>query len=98
MATMTKENSVQDNTLSETHGTLQLVSFQLDKELYGIEITKVWEIILITEITRIPQTPHYVKGLINLRSTVIPVIDLRSLFGLQEGERTDESRIMVIHV
>jgi purine-binding chemotaxis protein CheW len=96
MATMTKEAMVQENSLSENHGTLQLVSFQLDKELYGIEITKVREIILITEITRIPQTPHYVKGLINLRSTVIPVIDLRSLFGLQEGEMTDESRIMVL--
>ena len=96
MATMTREAPVQDNSLSETHGTLQLVSFQLDKELYGIEITKVREIILIAEITRIPQTPSYVKGLINLRSTVIPVIDLRSLFGLQEGELTDESRIMVL--
>jgi purine-binding chemotaxis protein CheW len=96
MATMTKETPIQETTLSETHGTLQLVSFQLDKELYGIEITKVREIILITDITRIPQTPHYVKGLINLRSTVIPVIDLRSLFGLQEGAMNDESRIMVL--
>ena len=96
MATMTKETPVQESTITETHGTLQLVSFQLDKELYGIEITKVREIILIAEITRIPQTPAYVKGLINLRSTVIPVIDLRSLFGLQEGEMTDESRIMVL--
>ena len=96
MATLAKQQTNQENTVSETHGTLQLVSFQLDKELYGIEITKVREIILIAEITRIPQTPHYVKGLINLRSTVIPVIDLRSLFGLQEGEMTDESRIMVL--
>jgi purine-binding chemotaxis protein CheW len=96
MATMTQETPVQENSFTETHGTLQLVSFQLDKELYGIEITKVREIILIAEITRIPQTPQYVKGLINLRSTVIPVIDLRSLFGLQEGELTDESRIMVL--
>jgi purine-binding chemotaxis protein CheW len=96
MATITTQQTNQDNNLSETHGTLQLVSFQLDKELYGIEITKVREIILITEITRIPQTPQYVKGLINLRSTVIPVIDLRNFFGLQEGEMTDESRIMVL--
>jgi purine-binding chemotaxis protein CheW len=96
MATMTEHAATLETTLSETHGTLQLVSFHLDKEIYGIEITKVREIILITEITRIPQTPHYVKGLINLRSTVIPVIDLRSLFGLHEGEMTDESRIMVL--
>lgn len=96
MSTAIKEMPVQETSLSETHGTLQLVSFQLEKELYGIEITKVREIILITEITRIPQTPHYVKGLINLRSTVIPVIDLRTLFGLDEGQLTDESRIMVL--
>jgi purine-binding chemotaxis protein CheW len=96
MATMTEQAPAIESNLSETYGTLQLVSFQLAKELYGIEITKVREIILITEITRIPQTPHYVKGLINLRSTVIPVIDLRTFFGLQEGELTDESRIMVL--
>jgi purine-binding chemotaxis protein CheW len=75
---------------------LQLVSFNLGKELYGIEITKVREIILIAEITRIPETPHFLKGLINLRSTVIPVIDLRARFGLPEGELSDESRIMVL--
>jgi purine-binding chemotaxis protein CheW len=81
---------------AEATGTIQLVSFKLANECYGIEITKVREIILITEITRIPQTPHYVKGLINLRSTVIPVIDLRAKFGLPEGDLTDESRIMVL--
>ena len=51
---------------------------------------------MIAEITRIPQAPEYVQGLINLRSTVIPVIDLRTLFGLPRGEMTDESRIMVL--
>jgi purine-binding chemotaxis protein CheW len=75
---------------------MQFVSFNLGKELYGIEITKVREIILIAEITRIPETPHFLKGLINLRSTVIPVIDLRARFGLPEGELSDESRIMVL--
>jgi purine-binding chemotaxis protein CheW len=96
MATITCPHTSQDSTHSESQGTLQLVSFQLDKELYGIEITKVREIILIAEITRIPQTPAYVKGLINLRSTVIPVIDLRNLFGLPEAAMTDDSRIMVL--
>jgi purine-binding chemotaxis protein CheW len=95
-ATIESPKSMEAN-LAETHSTFQLVSFELVDELYGIEITKVREIILITEITRIPQTPHYVKGLINLRSTVIPVIDLRALFGLPEATQTDESRIMVIH-
>jgi len=96
MSTATATARGVENALSEVTGTMQLVSFRLANELYGIEITKVREIILITEITRIPQTPHYVKGLINLRSTVIPVIDLRALFGLPEGEMTDESRIMVL--
>ncbi len=96
MATATLESRGMENTFSEVHGTMQLVSFTLAKELYGIEITKVREIILITEITRIPETPDFLKGLINLRSTVIPVIDLRVRFGLPEGELSDESRIMVL--
>jgi purine-binding chemotaxis protein CheW len=96
MSTVIERTNTLESNLSEVHGTMQLVSFQLDKEIYGIEITKVREIILISEITKIPQTPHFVRGLINLRSTVIPVIDLRSLFGLPEGEQTDESRIMVL--
>ncbi len=96
MATATLESRGMENTFSEVHGTMQLVSFKLGKELYGIEITKVREIILITEITRIPETPVFLKGLINLRSTVIPVIDLRVRFGLPEADLSDESRIMVI--
>jgi len=91
-------STAHENGFAENHGTMQLVSFRLGQELYGIEITKVREIILITEITRIPETPGFVKGLINLRSSVIPIIDLRTRFGLPEGALTDESRIMVVHV
>ena len=83
---------------SEIEGGMQLVSFQLVDEQYGIEISKVREIILVGEITQIPQTPNYVKGLINLRSTVIPIIDLRLRFGLAESEPTDETRIVVTQV
>jgi purine-binding chemotaxis protein CheW len=88
--------SVNENSFAEATGTMQLVSFRLANELYGIEITKVREIILIADITRIPETPHYVKGLINLRSSVIPVIDLKARFDLPDRELTDESRIMVL--
>ena len=98
MATATPEATLVESGVSETTGTIQLVSFHLAEETYGVEITKVREIILMGEITRVPQTPEYVKGLINLRSTVIPVIDLRIRFGLPEGDLTDESRIMVLHV
>ena len=83
---------------SAAGGSMQLVSFKLSDETYGIEITKIREIILMGQITQIPETPHYIKGLINLRSTVIPVIDLRARFGLAGGDQTDESRIMVLNV
>ncbi len=98
MSTAVQEAVQEQNTASDVVGSMQLVSFRLAEEEYGIEITKIREIILMGEITQVPQTPHYVKGLINLRSTVIPVIDLRTRFGVPEGELTDESRIMVLHV
>ena len=98
MSTVVEETSTREYGLAKTTGTLQLVSFRLAQEEYGVEITRVREIILMGEITRVPQTPHFVKGLINLRSTVIPVIDLRARFGLTEAEVTDESRIMVVNV
>ncbi len=99
MSTATQETVSREGSLSETgKTTVQLVSFHLAQEVYGIEITKVREIILMGEITQVPQTPTHVKGLINLRSLVIPVIDLRILFDLPVGELTSESRIMVIDV
>ena len=87
-----------ESRLSETTGSMQLVSFKLANETYGIEITRIREIILVGDITRVPKTPRYIKGLINLRSSVIPVIDLRVRFGLPDGELNEDSRIMVLNV
>ncbi|MBN2022692.1 MAG: chemotaxis protein CheW [Pirellulales bacterium] len=99
MSTVTHaETATQENRRTEAMETMQLVSFRLAQEEYGIEITKVQEIILMGEITRVPQTPAYIKGLINLRSTVIPIVDLRLRFGLAREETTDETRIMVVNV
>jgi len=98
MATLVEDAHSQETLLAQASGTFQLVSFRLAKEEYGIEITRVREIILLGEITRIPQMPDYIKGLINLRSTVIPIVDLRLRFGLPEGEQNDDTRIMVINV
>ena len=92
------ENTVREQTRTAANGSMQLVSFKLSDETYGIEITKIREIILVGQITRVPETPHYIKGLINLRSSVIPVIDLRARFALAENELTQESRIMVLNV
>lgn len=79
-------------------GSKQVVGFRLHQEEYGIEITKIQEIILLGEITRIPQVPDYIEGLINLRGSVIPIIDLRKRFNLQATPYTDETRIVVANV
>ncbi len=76
----------------------QIVSFQLGNEEYGLDIMRVQEIILVGDITQMPQVPHYVRGMINLRGHVIPVIDLRTRFKLPACEKTEEQRIIVVNV
>jgi len=81
------------------HGELiQLVSFSLDNEEYGVDVLKVREIIRMPSITRVPNTPHYVEGVINLRGKVIPIINMRRRFGLLELEYDKQTRIMVMDV
>ncbi len=74
------------------------LTFKLDGEEYGLEILKVREIVKIIDITSVPQMPGYVKGVVNLRGKVIPVIDLRLRFGLSEAEYNDETCIIVVNV
>lgn len=77
---------------------LQFVGFRLDDEDYAIAITKIQEIILMTPITRLPQAPPYIEGLINLRGSVIPIINLRKRFGLSPREHDEETRTIVVNV
>ncbi|MBN1805060.1 MAG: purine-binding chemotaxis protein CheW [Sedimentisphaerales bacterium] len=74
------------------------LTFALANEEYGLEILKVREIIGYMEITAVPRTPHYVKGVINLRGQVIPVIDLRAKFGMETVEITEETCIIVVEI
>ena len=76
----------------------KFLTFALGKEEYGLEILKVREIIGFMEITTVPQTPDYMKGVINLRGKVIPVIDLRLKFSMPEVEYTQETCIIVVDV
>jgi len=76
----------------------QIVSFRLANEEYGVDIMNVQEIILIGQITEMPQVPTFVRGLINLRGNVIPVIDLRVRFSLETSDQTESSRIVVLNV
>ena len=74
----------------------QVVVFRLDKEEFGAPIASVQEIVRVPEeLVRVPKAPSFVEGVINLRGTVLPVIDLRLRLGLKQVERTDRQRIMV---
>lgn len=74
------------------------LTFELGEETYGLEILKVQEIIGLMSITRVPKTPGYVRGVINLRGKVIPVIELRAKFGMSTVEDTERTCIIVIQV
>jgi purine-binding chemotaxis protein CheW len=74
------------------------LTFVLANEEYGLEILKVREIIGMMNITSVPRTPGFVKGVINLRGKVIPVIDLRLKFSMPEAQHTEETCIIVVNV
>lgn len=76
----------------------KFLTFELDGEEYGVEILKVKEIIGIMNITPVPRTPEYVKGVINLRGKVIPVIDLRLKFSMENHEYDERTCIIVIDI
>jgi purine-binding chemotaxis protein CheW len=80
------------------NGELQIVVFKLGKEEYGISILQVQEIKRMTDITRVPHTPDYLRGVINLRGSVLPVVDLRKRLNLPPQENTDDTRIIIVKV
>lgn len=77
---------------------LQLVIFRLGNEEYGLPITKVQEINGLVPITKLPQTPSFMEGVINLRGRIIPVIDLRKRFQLKVTDHSEDTRIIIIDV
>lgn len=74
----------------------QLVTFKIDREEYAIQINSVQEITRMTEITRIPRAPYFIDGIVNLRGNIIPALDLRKLFEMDEKEITDSTRIIIV--
>lgn len=77
---------------------LQLVTFSIGEEEFGVNILKVQEINRTMEITKVPRAPAFVEGVINLRGKVIPIIDLRSRFGLSSKPEDKDTRIIVIEI
>lgn len=76
----------------------QYLTFNLADEVFAVDVGRVREILEITSITKVPQTPDYMRGVINLRGSVVPVIDLRLKFGMTETERTVNTCIIVVEV
>jgi purine-binding chemotaxis protein CheW len=77
---------------------LQLVSFKIGDEEFGVDILKVQEINRMVEVTRVPNAPEYVDGVINLRGKVIPIVDLRRRLGMPRKEHSKDTRIVVVEL
>jgi len=79
-------------------GLLQLVTFHIADDEFGVDILKVQEIIRTMEITRVPRAPEFVEGVINLRGKVIPILSLRRRFGIEPREFDSQTRIIVVEI
>ena len=77
---------------------VQVVTFKLGKEEYAIEILRVQEIVMITEITRMPKAARFIEGIVNLRGQMIPIIDMRKRFELPQAEHDAETRIIIVDI
>jgi len=96
-----QEVNKMESTLGEKKNTgelLQLVSFKLGNEEFGIDILMVQEINRMLEITKVPKSPDFIEGVINLRGRVIPIINLRKKFGLPDKETDKSTRIVVVNL
>jgi len=76
----------------------RFLTFTLGREMFALDITSVREILDMTDITRIPQTPAAVRGVVNVRGAAVPVIDLRLRFGMEEAQRTVNTRIIIVEI
>jgi len=84
--------------VSEAAGAEQFLTFKLGAETFAVEVGKVREILDLTTVTKVPQTPDYLRGVINLRGSVVPVIDLRVRFGMPRARDTVNTCIIVVEV
>lgn len=78
--------------------TTQYLTFKLGEELFALDITKVREVLDFTLVTKVPRTPEFMRGVINLRGSVVPVVDLRLKFGMQKTEQTVNTCIIISEV
>jgi purine-binding chemotaxis protein CheW len=98
MNNLRKNVAVQSGTVSANNRAGKYLTFRLANEEYGLEILKVREIIGLMDITKVPKTPYYIRGVINLRGKVIPVVDLRLKFEMDAIQDTEETCIIVVDI
>ena len=78
--------------------TTQYLTFKLDEEVFAVDVAKVREILDFTTITKVPQTPEFMRGVINLRGSVVPVVDMRLKFGMSQTENTVNTCVVVMEI
>lgn len=78
--------------------TTQYLTFKLDEEVFALDIAKVREVLDFTSITKVPQTPEFMRGVINLRGSVVPVVDMKLKFGIAKTERTVNTCIIIVEI
>lgn len=95
---LNKKSSHSDSSKKNKSQILELVSFTIANEEYGIEILKVQEIVRLPEIVKLPNSFRFIKGVINLRGKITPILDLREQFGLEGKEYDSTSRAIVVKI
>lgn len=84
--------------VTEIAVTTQYLTFKLGEEVFALEISKVREVLDFTTITKVPRTPDFMRGVINLRGNVVPVVDMRMKFGMSETETTVNTCIIIVEI
>lgn len=82
----------------ESTGSIQFLTFHLANEVFALQITKVREVLEFTSVTKVPRVPEYMRGIINLRGSVVPVIDLRLKFGMSKTEKSVNTCVIIVEV
>jgi len=95
-----KIERIRDEIMEDTKAmsSQQYVTFSLGDEFFGVEVIRAREILSVTPVTKVPQTPEYLLGVINLRGQVVPVIDMRLKLGLPVSEETEDTCVIVVEV
>jgi purine-binding chemotaxis protein CheW len=97
-AAASRSRTVTLNDAIAANETNQYLTFRLEEETFALDISKVREVLEYTPVTKVPRTPDFMEGVINVRGSVVPVVDMRVKFGMREGERTVNTCIIIAEV